>query len=47
DVYPKKTEYQLTAFGNSLLPLLSQINEWGMDHSELVKERLQELEEEV
>lgn|SRR5690606_25736852 len=47
DVYPKRTEYQLTTFGKSLLPLLSQINKWGMDHSELVKERLRELEEEV
>lgn len=47
DVYPKKSEYELTALGKSLLPILNQIDRWGHAHSEIVKERLQELEEEV
>ncbi|MDR7132211.1 DNA-binding HxlR family transcriptional regulator [Algoriphagus sp. 4150] len=47
DVYPKKSEYELTALGKSLLPILAQIDSWGMAHSEFVKERLLELEEEV
>lgn len=47
DVYPKKSEYELTSLGKSLLPILTQINLWGMEHSELVKERLQELETEA
>lgn len=45
DVYPKKTEYQLTALGESLLPLLSQIDNWGTTNAAFIKERQKELEE--
>lgn len=45
DVYPKKSEYQLTALGKSLLPLLSKIDEWGIAHADLVKEKENELKE--
>jgi DNA-binding HxlR family transcriptional regulator len=47
EVYPKKTEYQLTELGKSILPILTQIDRWGTEHSALVKEKLQELEEAV
>ncbi|WP_423129217.1 winged helix-turn-helix transcriptional regulator [Gaoshiqia sp. Z1-71] len=43
NVYPKKSEYDLTPLGKSLLPILSQIEEWGTIHSEFVKERQKEL----
>ncbi len=45
DVYPKKTEYKLTALGESILPLLTQMDKWGTAHSEFIKERQRELEE--
>ncbi|WP_257670421.1 winged helix-turn-helix transcriptional regulator [Parapedobacter tibetensis] len=45
DVYPKKSEYKLTELGRSLLPILSKIDKWGMDHADFVKERQSELEE--
>jgi DNA-binding HxlR family transcriptional regulator len=45
DVYPKRTEYKLTALGESLLPLLSQIDSWGTTHAEFIKERQKEFEE--
>lgn len=44
DVYPKKTEYELTAFGKSLLPILSKIESWGQEHATYVKEKQHELE---
>lgn len=44
EVYPKKTEYQLTALGKSILPVLAQVNKWGTEHSGLVKEKMLELE---
>jgi DNA-binding HxlR family transcriptional regulator len=43
DTYPKKSEYSLSIVGESILPLLSQMEEWGLAHSELVKERQAEL----
>ena len=43
EIYPKKSEYKLTAIGESLLPLLNQIDTWGTMHSEFVKERQNEL----
>lgn len=43
--YPKKTEYCLTTMGESILPILSQMDQWGLMHSEFVKERQRELEE--
>lgn len=45
DVYPKKSEYKLTAFGESILPLLNQIDRWGAANSAFVKERQRELQE--
>ncbi len=44
DVYPKKSEYNITSLGRSILPILSQIDVWGTTHSAFVKERQQELE---
>lgn len=45
DVYPKKSEYKLTPFGESILPLLNQIDNWGSEYSEFVKERQSELQD--
>lgn len=45
DVYPKRTEYRLTPLGETLLPILSQIDQWGLQHAQLIKERMSELEE--
>lgn len=44
DVYPKKSEYKITSLGRTILPILSQIDAWGIAHSEFVKERQHELE---
>ena len=45
DIYPRKSEYRLTPFGKSILPILAYMDQWGLDHSEFVKERQRELEE--
>ncbi|WP_257657749.1 winged helix-turn-helix transcriptional regulator [Parapedobacter lycopersici] len=47
DVYPKKTAYQLTELGESMLHILAQIDHWGNEHSDYVKEKQQLLEEEA
>lgn len=39
DTYPRRSEYKLTPFGETILPLLSQIDKWGTIHSAFVKER--------
>lgn len=39
DVYPKKSTYSLTPFGESILPLLAQLDKWGTTHMEFVRER--------
>lgn len=44
DVYPKKSEYRLTALGRTILPLLSQIDEWGRNNSEFVKKKQRVIE---
>lgn len=44
DVYPRKSEYEMTTLGKSILPVLSQIDKWGTAHSAFVKERQNELE---
>lgn len=44
DVYPKKSEYELTSFGKTILPVLKQIELWGLKHADFVKERQAELE---
>jgi DNA-binding HxlR family transcriptional regulator len=38
DVYPKKSEYNLSALGESILPILSQMEEWGVKNKEYVKQ---------
>lgn len=45
DIYPRKTEYRLTELGKGLLPLLSEIDRWGQEHADFVKERQEMLEE--
>ncbi|MGN8056011.1 winged helix-turn-helix transcriptional regulator [Pedobacter sp. 22163] len=45
DIYPKKTEYKLTLLGESILPIMTQMDNWGTAHSEFIKERHKELEE--
>ncbi|MES2477865.1 MAG: helix-turn-helix domain-containing protein [Bacteroidota bacterium] len=40
DTYPKKSEYSLTIVGKSILPLLAQMDEWGLTHAAFVKERM-------
>jgi DNA-binding HxlR family transcriptional regulator len=45
DVYPKRTEYRLTSLGETLLPILSRIDQWGLEHAQVIKERMSELEE--
>lgn len=45
DVYPKRTEYKLTSLGETLLPILFKIDQWGMEHAQEIKERMSELEE--
>lgn len=34
---PLKVEYELTALGESILPLICQINQWGEDHREQIE----------
>lgn len=45
EIYPKKSEYRLTALGKSILPILACMDQWGLAHSGFVKERQRELEE--
>jgi len=45
DIYPKKTEYKLTALGEGILPILTQMDNWGTAHSEFIKERQKKFEE--
>lgn len=45
DTYPKKSEYQLTDFGKSILLILSQIDQWATHNSEFVIKRQNELQE--
>lgn len=45
DVYPKRTEYKLTSMGETLLPILSKIDRWGLEHAQEIRERMSELEE--
>ncbi|MDQ0108420.1 DNA-binding HxlR family transcriptional regulator [Chitinophaga terrae (ex Kim and Jung 2007)] len=44
-VYPKRTEYRLTSLGESLLPLVAYIDEWGLKNAGVIKARLNELED--
>jgi DNA-binding HxlR family transcriptional regulator len=45
DIYPKKTEYKLTVVGKSILPILADMDKWGLAHSNFVKERQSELQD--
>lgn len=45
DTYPRRSEYRLTPLGESILPVLAQIDQWGTAHSAFVKERQRELTE--
>ena len=45
DVYPKKSEYRLTALGQSILPILDHMDQWGLQHAAFIKERQKELED--
>jgi DNA-binding HxlR family transcriptional regulator len=47
DVYPRRTEYRLTALGETLLPILAQIDQWGLENAQEIRERLSELEEDT
>lgn len=44
DVYPKRSQYRLTALGQSILPLLQQIDKWGTNNSAFVQSKYVELE---
>jgi DNA-binding HxlR family transcriptional regulator len=44
DTYPKKTEYRLTELGDTILPILLQIDKWGTANASFLKERLAEPE---
>jgi DNA-binding HxlR family transcriptional regulator len=35
--YPKKTEYEITPFGKTILPVIKQVDAWGAAHSAFVK----------
>jgi len=37
--FPRKTEYKLTALGESILPVLAAMDAWGLKHASLIKER--------
>lgn len=41
--YPKRSEYRLTPLGESLLPILAQIDSWGLAHQAEIQERLAEI----
>lgn len=43
--YPLYTEYHLTAFGKSLLPMLKQMAAWGESNKEFIRRRTMELQE--
>ncbi|HTF81217.1 MAG TPA: helix-turn-helix domain-containing protein [Cytophagales bacterium] len=42
-MYPKKTEYTVTPFGQTILPLMALIDRWGTTHAAFVKSRQQQL----
>ena len=35
--FPLKTEYKLTAYGTSILPIIEMLDSWGMQHMDKVK----------
>lgn len=38
--YPKRSEYRLTDFGKSILPLLELIEKWGSKHAPYVQHKM-------
>jgi DNA-binding HxlR family transcriptional regulator len=42
DAYPKRSEYRLTAMGQSILPVLSQIDRWGTVNADIVQTKYDE-----
>ncbi|MDQ0640339.1 DNA-binding HxlR family transcriptional regulator [Pedobacter sp. W3I1] len=44
DVYPKKSEYELTPLGKTILPILADIDQWGTTNSAFVKSKQPELQ---
>jgi DNA-binding HxlR family transcriptional regulator len=35
---PLKVEYSLTAFGNSVIPLIAALGKWGDDHQDRLRQ---------
>jgi DNA-binding HxlR family transcriptional regulator len=47
DLYPKRSEYELTPLGKTILPLMNQIDKWGTANSDFIKSRHFELEKTI
>lgn len=45
EVYPKRSEYRLTDLGRTILPVISHLEQWGLEHMEFVKDRQAILDE--
>jgi DNA-binding HxlR family transcriptional regulator len=45
EVYPKRSEYRLTALGRTILPVIAHLEEWGQTNMEFVKDRQAVLDE--
>lgn len=43
NTFPKKSEYRLTSFGHTILPVLAQIDNWGSRYSDFVIQRQKEM----
>lgn len=43
-MYPKETHYRLTTVGKSILPILTAMDQWGLTHSDFIKDKQQKLE---
>ena len=37
--FPLHVEYSLTPIGESIVPILAQLNEWGLTHKNIVQDR--------
>ncbi len=44
--FPLYVEYSLTELGKSILPILFQMNEWGLKNKEFIKEKYATIETE-
>ena len=45
--FPLKVEYYLTDLGKSILPIISQLDKWGTQNKELVKEVVEHQNQEM